>query len=229
MTLILERTVQNKAQDYLEKKYRRKAKGNRIFSKTEMPTKKKYGSKRADGFLAFQHYIWGNYVVSIEAKSKKTLPAIKPYRDEYIMVKNCLAFGFYCCLGSGAFFALFKMEDNLFRFLIPIYTLITSALIYSLFTWRSYRHQTMDVIDQLKQYPANEKWLAFSKDSFESLNSKKKKDLKKICKARGIGLMLYGRKISILNKPKFRWNLGKDFIKYYIREKDVRALLSNKK
>ena len=166
MALILERTVQNKAQEFLEKKYRRKAKGKRIFSKTEMPTKKKYGSKRADGFLAFRHFFWGNYVVSVEAKSQKTLPAMRPYRDEFIMVKNCLTMGFYCCLGSGAFFALFKMDDNLFRFLIPIYTLIISALIYGLFTWRSYRHQTMDVIDQLKQYPANEKWLAFSKDSF---------------------------------------------------------------
>ena len=115
MALILERTVQNKAQEFLEKKYRRKAKGKRIFSKTEMPTKKKYGSKRADGFLAFRHFFWGNYVVSVEAKSQKTLPAMRPYRDEFIMVKNCLTMGFYCCLGSGAFFALFKMDDNLFN------------------------------------------------------------------------------------------------------------------
>lgn len=227
MTLILERTVQNKAQDYLEKKYRRKAKGNRVFSKTEMSTKRKYGSKRADGFLAFQHYIWGNYVVSIEAKSMKTLPAIKPYRDEFIMVKNCLRVGFYFCLGSGAFFALFKMDDNLLRFLIPLYTMILSALLFGLFTWRSHQHQTMDVIDQLKQYPANEKWLAFSKDSFESLNSKKQKDLKNICRARGIGLMIYGRRIKVLNKPKFRWDYGKDFIKYYSQEKEIRALLRN--
>ena len=229
MTLILEQTVQIKTQEFLEKRYRRRAKGNRIFSKTEMRTKKKYGSKRADGFLAFQHYIWGDFVVSIEAKSKKTLPAIKPYRDEFIMVKNCLTMGFYCCLGSGAFFALFKMDDNVFRFLIPLYTLIISALVYGLFTWRSYRHQTMDVIDQLNQYPANEKWLTFSKDSYESLNTKKQKDLKKICKARGIGLIIYGKRISVIDKPKFRWKLGKDFIKYYSREKDVRALLNGAK
>ncbi len=116
MTLILERTVQNKAQDFLKKRYRRKAKGSRIFSKTEMSTKKKYGSKRADGFLAFQHYIWGDYVVSVEAKSKKTLPAMKPYRDEFIMVKNCLIMGFYCCLGSGAFSLCLKWMIIYFDF-----------------------------------------------------------------------------------------------------------------
>ncbi|MDA8972266.1 hypothetical protein OAU00_02945 [Saprospiraceae bacterium] len=227
MTLIPERTVQNNAQEYLEKKYRRKARGNRVFSKIEMATKKKYGSKRADGFLAFRHYFWGNIVVSLEAKSKKTLPALKPYRDEFIMIKNCLEMGFYCCLGSGAFFAFFKMDNLLLRFLIPTYTLLISALIYGLLTWRSYRHQTMDVIDQLKQYPANEKWLAFSKDSFESLSKNNQTDLKKICKARGIGLMLYGRKIKVIHRPRFHWNLGKDFIKYYSREKDVREALKN--
>ena len=135
--------------------------------------------------------------------------------------------GFYCCLGSGAFFAFFKMDNLLLRFLIPTYTLLISALIYGLLTWRSYRHQTMDVIDQLKQYPANEKWLAFSKDSFESLSKNNQTDLKKICKARGIGLMLYGRRIKVIHRPRFHWNLGKDFIKYYSREKDVREALKN--
>lgn len=226
MPLILERTVQNKTQEFLEKKYRRKAKGKRIFSKTEMPTKAKYGRKRADGFLAFQHNIWGNYVVSMEAKSKKTLPAIKPYRDEFILVMNSLKFGFYCCVGSGAFYTLFKWNDHLWQFLLPFYVLIISALVYALLTWRSYRHQTMDVIDQLKQYPANEKWLAFSKDSYESLKKVKQKDLRKICKARGIGLIVYSNRITVLEKPKFQWKWGKDFIKYYSKEKEVRAHLN---
>jgi len=222
MPLILERTVQNKTQEYLEKKYRRRAKGNRIFSKTEMPTKAKYGRKRADGFLAFRHYIWGDYVVSVEAKSKKTLPAIKPYRDEFIFVMNCLRVGLYCCIGSGAFYALFKWNDQMWQFLLPFYVWMISALVYALLTWRSYRHQTMDVIDQLKQYPANEQWLAFSKDSFESLKKKKRKDLRKICRARGIGLILYGNRIKVLEKPKFRWHWGKDFIKYYSKESEIR-------
>jgi len=227
MPLILERTVQNKTQEFLEKKYRRKAKGKRIFSKTEMPTKAKYGRKRADGFLAFQHYIWGNYVVSMEAKSKKSFPSIRPYRDEFIFVMNSLKVGFYCCIGSGAFYTLFKWNDQMWQFLVPFYVLIISALIYALFTWRSYRHQTMDVIDQLKQYPANEKWLAFSKDSFESLKKKDKKDLRKICRARGIGLIIYSNKITVLEKPKFRWHWGKDFIKYYSKEKEVRETLNS--
>lgn len=226
MPLILERTVQNEAQKFLEKKYKRKAKRNRIFSKTEMPTKAKYGRKRADGFLAFQHFIWGNYVVSIEAKSMKTLPAIRPYRDAFIFMVNSLKMGLYCCIGSGAIFALWKMNDNLWQFLLPFYVLIISALVYALLTWRSYRHQTMDVIDQLNQYPANEQWLAFSKDSFEHLKKKSQKDLKKICKARGIGLLIYNKRITILVKPKFRWAWGKDFLKYYSKEKEIRAYIN---
>jgi len=225
MSVILEKTVQDATQVFLEKKYRRKARRGRIFSRTEMSTKVKYGRKRADGFFAFRHWLWGDYVVTVEAKSKKTLPAIRPYRDLYIFVKNSLEFGFASCLGLGGFMALFKMNDGLFQFLIPIYIWIFSALIYAIFTWRSYRHQTMDVIDQLKFYPANEKWLAFSKDSFKSLKKKNQKDLKKICKARGIGLIIYNNRITILVKPKYKWHFGKDFIKYYSKEKEVRRTL----
>lgn len=225
MPLVLERTVQNATQKFLEKKYSRKAKGKRIFSQTEMRTKQKYGSKRADGFLAFKHLLWGNYVVSVEAKSRKTLPAIKPYRDTFIFFINSLKFGFYCCLGSGAFFAFFKMDDQLWQFLLPIYMWAISGLVYALTTWRSYRHQTMDVIDQLNQYPANEQWLAFSKDSYQALNNKKQKDLRKICKARGIGLIIYNNRITVLGKPKFQWKWGRDFLKYYSKEGEVRKLI----
>ncbi|MEM6964703.1 MAG: hypothetical protein AAF573_08065 [Bacteroidota bacterium] len=225
MPLIQERTVQNATQKFLEKRYRRKALRKRIFSKTEMPTKVKYGRKRADGFIAFRHFMWGNYVVSMEAKSKKTLPAIRPYRDLFIFVVNCLRFGMYCCVGSGAILALWRMDDQLWQFLLPLYVWMISALVYALLTWRSYRHQTMDVIDQLKQYPANEQWLAFSKDSFESLKKKNQKDLKKICRARGIGLVIYNKRITVLTKPKFKWHWGKDFLKYYAKEKVVRETI----
>ena len=212
-------------QDFLEKKYRRRAIGKRIFSQKEMPTKTKYGRKRADGFLAFRHFLWGEYVVSMEAKSKKTLPAIRPYRDDFVFVINSLKFGFYCCIGTGAMYALVKWEDQFWQFLLPFYVLMISALVYALFTWNSYRHQTMNVIDQLRQYPANEQWLAFSRDSIESLPIPKQKILRRICRARGIGLVVFGKRIRQLEKPKYRWNMGKSFLNYYSKEDKIRKYL----
>ncbi|MGB1120963.1 MAG: hypothetical protein ACPG3Z_03135, partial [Saprospiraceae bacterium] len=79
MARLIERTVQETAQKYLEKYYKRKAKKGRMFSKVEVRTRKEYGGFRADGFLAFKKRWTGKlYVVSMEAKSYKTLKAIQP-------------------------------------------------------------------------------------------------------------------------------------------------------
>lgn len=224
MALMLERKVQEVTQEYLRKKYRKKAKGNRIFSQIEMRTKKKYGSKRADGFLAFQHWIWGEYIISIEAKSKKTLPAIRPYLDHFILIKNSAKAGLTFCILSGAFFFLYKNPDGLFQFLIPLYVFMISGLLYALLTWNSFQHRSVDVLDQLKQYPGNEQWLAFSNDSFESLKKEDQKKLRKICRSRGVGLIKVGRKVSVLEQPKSKW--GRGFLKFYAKEKEVRKFLN---
>jgi len=224
MALILERKVQEVTQEYLRKKYRRKASGNRIFSQIEMRTKKKYGGKRADGFLAFRHLLWGEYVVSIEAKSRKTLPAIKPYLDHFLLLKNSMKAGMTFCILSGAFFFLYKNPDGLFQFLIPLYAFFISGLIYALLTWNSYRHKTIDVLDQLKQYPANEQWLAFSKDSFEALKKENQNKLRKICRSRGVGLIIVSRKTNVMEKPKWKW--GRGFLKFYSKESEVRKYLN---
>ena len=226
MTLILERKVQEVTQEYLRKKYRRKAKGNRIFSQVEMRTKKKYGGKRADGFLAFQHWLWGEYIISVEAKSRKTLPAIKPYLDHFLLLKNSAKAGLAFCILSGAFFFLYKNPDGLFQFLIPLYAFFISGLIYALLTWNSYQHKTIDVLDQLKQYPANEQWLAFSKDSFEAIKKGNRKKLRMICQSKGVGLIIVSRKVVVLEKPKGKW--GRGFLKYYAKENEVRKYLKSK-
>lgn len=224
MALMLERKVQEQTQEFLKKKYRRKAKSNRIFSQLEIRTKKKYGGKRADGFIAFRHLLFGEYVVSIEAKSRKTLPAIKPYLDHFLLIKNSVKAGLTFCILSGAFFFLYKNPDGLFQFLVPLYAFGISGLIYALLTWNSYRHKTIDVLDQLKQYPANEQWLAFSKDSFEALKKENQKKLRKICKSRGVGLIIVSRKVIVLEKPKWKW--GRRFLKYYAKEKEVAEFLN---
>ena len=224
MTLFLERKVQVITQKFLKNKYRKKARGNRIFSQLEMRTKKKYGSKRADGFLACRHLLWGEYVVSVEAKSRKTLPAIKPYLDHFLLLKNSAKAGMTFCILSGAFFFLYKNPDGLFQFLIPLYAFMISGLIYALLTWNSYKHKTIDVLDQLKQYPANEQWLAFSKDSFEAVKKDDQKKLRKICRSKGIGLIIVSRKATVMEKPKWKW--GSSFLKYYAKENEVRKYLN---
>ena len=225
---LLESTVQKEALLFLEKHYRKKAKRGNIFSRLEAGTKQEYGGKRADGLLAFRHYLWGNYLVSIEAKSFKTLPAMKPYVEVWKLLWNSLKVGLLFCIGSGAIWFLFKMQDGYLQFITPLNVCFSAAIIYGFFSWNSYRHKTVAVIQQLKQYPANEQWLAFSKDSLEKITQQQQKQLKKICSYQGIGILIIHRvgKIKVWLKPKRKWKYFGDYFKYYSKEKEIRKTLS---
>ena len=220
-----EQTVQKTAQHFLEKRYRKKARKGRIFSKLEVRTRKKYGNKRADALLVFRHFLWGVYVVSMEAKSYKTLPAMKPYRDHGSWIIGSLKGGLYTCILSGAFYALFKMNDGFVQYLLPINIFLMGAILYALFTYGSDRHQMMDVIEQIRQYPANDQWLAFSKDSFKHISVKKQNLLKAVCRNNGIGILIVSgnKRVKVWLKPKRKWQWFSNYLKYYSLEKRIRT------
>ncbi|MEL6926955.1 MAG: hypothetical protein AAFO94_23150, partial [Bacteroidota bacterium] len=207
MSVLLEKTVQERAHQFLQKRYRRQARRGRLFARMEVRTRRKYGGKRADGVLAFQHWLLGPWVVSMEAKSIKTLTAIKPYRSHRRWWRNVLWTGLLICIASGAIFALVKMEEGPWQFLLPLNVLVIGGIVYGLLTLSSARHKEMDVIRQLRQYPANEKWLAFSRDSVHALNADRRKKLLKICQRRGIGLLLIKKRGApeVWNKPRWKW------------------------
>ena len=227
MTKLLEKTVQEKAHHFLRKRYKSKARKGRIFAQLEVRTRLKYGGKRADGVLAFQHWLFGPYVVSMEAKSTKTLSAIKPYRSDWQLVRNSIWMGFLICVTTGAFFALFKMNDGQFQFLIPLNFMVIGGLVYGAVTVSSSKHKRMDVIKQLNQYPANEKWLAFSKDSVFEMNHSKRRKLLNICRRKGVGLLLVKKRGApeVWTTPRMKWKWFGDYLSYYSKEKEMRKIL----
>lgn len=228
MANLSEKIVQETAQAFLYHRYRKKARKGRIFSKLEARTRQKYGGKRADGLLAFQHWLFGPYAVSMEAKSFRTLLAMKPKRNDNLLIWNSFKVGLLCCILSGMFFALYKMDDGFMQILLPVNTLFCSALIYGFFTSNSYRHKTVNVIRQLAQYPANERWLAFSKDSMESLTKDQRKKLVKICKYQGIGIVIVTKKgrAEVYRSATMRWKWFGDFIQYYSNERKIRESIN---
>jgi hypothetical protein len=228
MVNLSEKIVQETAQAFLYHRYRKKARGGRIFSKLEARTRQKYGGKRADGLLAFQHWLFGPYAVSMEAKSFRTLLAMKPKRNDNLLIWNSFKAGLICCILSGMFFAFYKLDDGFLQILLPVNTLVCTGIIYGFFTSNSYRHKTVNVIKQLAQYPANERWLAFSKDSMRSLTKDQRKKLDKICKYQGIGIVIVSAKgkAAIHRSASMRWKWFGDFIKYYSNERKIREAIS---
>ncbi len=227
MTRLTENKVQSYAMAFLQKKYRAKAKAKNLFSKEEVRTRKEYGGKRADGLLAYEHWWRGICVVSMEAKSYKTLPAIQARLDFYKLLWNSLKAGLLVCIASGAVFAIYRMDDQLFQFLLPLNAFVIGGLTYGLLTINSYRNMTLKVVEQVMQYPANEKWLAFSKDSMTDLKKKDRKALKQICKYEGVGVLIVhptGKVESWIKAVAKRKWFG-NYLSYYSLEKRILKLL----
>lgn len=230
---LIERTVQNKAQAFLENYYQTKYKPKKLYGKIEVYTSKKYGNKRADGFIAFRR--GGKpYVVSMESKSHKTIKALKPYRVNKLWIRESIWAGFIFCLMSGSLFFTWRAEDlglaTLYRFLIPITAFAIGSIGYAFLFRNSYKFQELAVVKQILQYPANEQWISFSKDAFQLLSESKRKILVNVCKARGLGLLVVDKwyRIENLNKPKRRRKLFGNFLKYYKNNQEIANYLKLK-
>jgi hypothetical protein len=217
MSHLSEAQVQQFALRYLHKHYSRKAIGKQFFAREEVRTRKEYGAKRADGLLVFRHWLWGRYVVSMEAKSYKTMPALKPRLDPYKLIWNSLKIGVSVCLLSGAVLALYRMSDGLFQYLLPLNVLVWSALLYGFLTFGSNKHKVVAVVEQLMHYPANEQWLAFSVDCFAKLSASDQNILKAISKEEGVGILLVNANGRVNRFLKASVTIGwwKDYSKYY--------------
>ncbi len=228
MSRLSEITVQVQAQEFLAKRYRKKARKGKMFSQLEVRTKKHYGGKRADGLLAFKHWLLGTYVVSMEAKSSKTLPAIRPKRDVWLLVWNSFRAGMIISILTGAFFAIFKIDDGLIQVLLPLNVLGVGALTYGFITKDHFSHKTVSVVKQIGHYPANEQWLAFSQDSLNSISFEKTKSLRTICKYRGIGILIVKPrgKVEIFLNAKYKSKWFGHFLKYYSVEQEIKKQIA---
>ena len=227
MARYIERTVQRIAQDFLENRYRPRARKRRIFSDIEVRTKPDFGGNRADGLLAFRHWLWNRpYVVSMEAKSFKTLPAMQPKINMALFLWNCVRAGVIILILTGGGLIYLNGMDQL-QLSFPLGIVMAGSISYGLLTRNSFSHREVDVIRQVKQYPANEYWLSFSDDSLESLSHEEHNQLMRICKTQGIGIreVQAGGNVKILTRPRKNWRLYGDYVRYYSLEKEIRSVI----
>ena len=225
---LLEITVQREALGYLEGYYKWRARRSRIWSKIEVRTRKKYGGKRADGLLAYKRRITGSlYVVSMEAKSYKTLDAITPRRDTWSWIKNSVYYATLIALGSGAVFAYQMMDTPQQAMLYVINLWVALIILVAILTRNANFNRTMPVYKQILQYPANEQWISISKDSYEMIPKHLRKPFVKVLKARGIGLLIVNSKkfVHRVHKPRKQRKWLGTYLKYYSLENEIRAYL----
>ena len=72
---------------------------------------------------------------------------------------------------------------------MPIGAFVAAAFAYLFMTAQHARYRLIDVIRQVKRYPANEQWVAVSADAYISLADDLQDALHTDCRREGIGLL----------------------------------------
>lgn len=221
-----EKYVQNVGLEYLKEYYIRKYKKESIFARKEVKVKKKYGGGRADGLISFKDNEGRIFVVSMEAKSCKTNKNICFWYDNNKWRKHTFLVAILGLISSIIFF----LESSwIVQWGLSFIFFIVLGFFYMIVTGEYIKYKVIDVIKQIETYPANEKWIALSTDSFNNLSIKEQNVLLNKCKKKYIGLLLVssGEKVRIKNypvnlKPRFT---KKDYLTRYYIGKKIRKLI----
>ena len=231
---LLESTVQDVALRHLKNWYARRwwfvlfCKRSKLFAKKEVRTHKRYGGNRADGLIAYRHPIMGERTISMEAKSFKTLAALKPIRSKRLFIKNCITAGLAVAIAVTILFTYILSPElhislGLFGAMFAF-----SSLGYGWMSRKDYRHKVAGVLQQIRKYPANARWVAISRDSYNRLTIEDQDHFKQLCKHDAIGIVIVENtnKAEIIIKP--RWTLDRvtPYLDVYASEEKIRQKIA---
>ena len=199
-----------------------------IFARKEVSTYYKKTRGRADGLLAFNTQNNDVYTISLEAKSHKTFNSL------CTVYENKLYFGIgflILILTYGLLHLILKNSGIFLKWFVP--GLLSIALTFIiLFVFQYFAlFEGHGIIEQVRRYPANEKWIAFSKDAINFYNKLDDNELLFRAKKYGIGVLAVSTKQKIevvLEAKEDKSSKHIDYLKHYITGKKIRESLVNK-
>lgn len=225
-----EKHVQRVALDQLDSYYRSRVDVQDVVAEKEVVVRAgiKAGSGRADGLIASRLLNGTIYTAALEAKSSRTLLNISPWQDDERWVLHALTAGGLAIV--PAMLVGWYVGSWLLTLVFSIVAFFGTGFSYLLLTQKHSRYRLIDVIQQVKRYPANEQWIALSADAYNLLVPHQE-TLRRHCRKEGIGLLQVNSKerVKYLETPRPRVPKGRiDFLEYYARSDVIRRKLRTK-
>lgn len=229
MSRLREPFVQQKAIQHLHNYYKEIYSPEKLYVKDEVKTVKKLRG-RADGFLCFHSAKQKFHSISIEAKSHTTLSNIFPFMDGISLDGDIAVISIFLAITSSYFIWDFSWYwILLYIFVVAFLTIIAFIIVTEKIELKWYK--SSDVVNQVMRYPANEKWVAISRDSINLLQKKNGyvkgnnfDEFTALCRRKGVGLIVVNHlEPQIFIKPKFK--KGR-FLKNYKKHKEIEAFLT---
>lgn len=198
-------------------------KARQYYVDTEAYTK---NGNRADVLFGFKRKNQ-IYIAVVEVKTRKTLQNLKPQTDPNRKVKWARIITFVLFIST---FVYWQIETYLDTYILAsiLTTFICVAIFIGHFIEKKRLRFVLSIpaIDQLKKYPAHEKWIGITADTF--VKNKDYQTLLKSCKKEHIGLMIVHHDgfIEVKLKP-VPANEGNRYIDNYIDKTPIINHLQN--
>ena len=224
MSRLSELYAQNAAVKWLAFYYEQKPEVQVALLETEVRirSKSKLGRGRADGLIVALLSDGSVYTASLEAKSSKTFFNINPFYKYEKWLLHAILIGMVGLILAeitgqwvGGWFLIW---------VLPVLIFILVGFAYLAITVEHSHYRAIDVIAQVRNYPANEQWIAISTDAYNQLGTERE-TLHKDCHKEGIGLIRVsaGEQITLLStaRPKNSLKGHQDFLICYARRESI--------
>jgi len=225
-----ERHVQRVALEWLASYYADKVGVQAVYAEMEtvVSANCKLGIGRADGLVASLMPDETVYTAALEAKSARTLPNIMLRYGDMQWLLHALIAGLLGMVVAGSI-GWFFSDSWWLRWIVPPVAFFAASFAYLLLTTEHARYRLIDVVQQVKRYPANEQWIAVSADAYNELDTALQEALLTDCRNEGLGLLRVRstNQFTPLEKPQPRprpKGLG-DFLACYARSDVIRRKL----
>ncbi len=225
MPPLRERTIQRRALDWLEARYREREGVVDVSKMLEarIPGNELVPAGRADGLLVCALENRRTLTVSLEAKSFRTHRQVVPDFGCGPVALHGLGAGLIPASGVGYF--AWARSSWLIALVAPVVWLAVGILWMGLAT-RWGRYLSSSVVAQVLRYPASERWIAIGKSQLSAMGEDERSDLIALCRRKGIGLLLVSaRSIECRLEPTPADFDRTDHLACYARSAEVRGNL----
>jgi hypothetical protein len=225
-----EKHVQRVALEWLASYYADKVGVQAVYAEMEtvISANCKLGSGRADGLVASLMPDETVYTAALEAKSARTLPNIMLRYGDMQWLLHALIAGLIGMVVAGSI-GWFLSDSWWLRWIVPPVAFFAASFAYLLLTTEHARYRLIDVVQQVKRYPANEQWIAVSADAYSELVTSLQEALLTDCRNEALGLLRVRstNQVTPLEKPQPRPRSKglRDFLACYARSDVIRRKL----
>ena len=227
--MLTERYVQKVAIDWLEGHYQSLYQPRSIVGNKEMVVRPgtKIGSGRADGLIVAKLHDGRILAAALEAKSSRTLFNLGRWYRDLRWLAHAMSIGSFATIVSVLL--TWRTESWFVRWILPLLVFLSIGFLFVIITSEHHLYQGIDVIQQVKRYPANERWIALSVDAYKKLGDEMQQSLQKSCRREGIGLLQVGRNGNVkrFQDPQMKSSHKgyADYLACYAREDKIRKML----